>query len=138
MINWTFNDILIADISGDQSQICANVQCKERFTNRLELDQQTGSLIITNTRSTDAGVYKLQLIRSRIKVRRRRSISVISVWSFSVSVIGKLNKTKDLPLRNSKVQYKYSIIKCGNNVSLYLSLQIQAGLMVLQQGFLLQ
>ncbi|XP_009302712.1 uncharacterized protein zgc:171497 [Danio rerio] len=87
VITWTFNDILIADISGDQSQICTDVQCKERFTDRLELDQQTGSLIITNTRSTDAGVYKLQIIRSRSKVRRRRSISVTSIWSFNVSVI---------------------------------------------------
>ncbi|XP_056303982.1 uncharacterized protein zgc:171497 isoform X2 [Danio aesculapii] len=87
VMTWTFNDILIADIIGNQSHICTNVRCKERFTDRLELDQQTGSLIITNTKSTDAGDYKLQIICSRFRVRRRRSISVSSVWSFSVSVI---------------------------------------------------
>ncbi|KTG32028.1 hypothetical protein cypCar_00040757, partial [Cyprinus carpio] len=70
---------LRAEISGDQSKICTDVQCDERFRDRLELDHQTGSLNIMNTRTTDSGDYKLLINSSRVSIIR----------SFSVTVYGK-------------------------------------------------
>ncbi|XDV23674.1 hypothetical protein PO909_028153, partial [Leuciscus waleckii] len=74
-IKWYFNDTRIAQISGDLSKICTDVQCKERFRDRLKLDHQTGSLIITNTRNTDSGEYKLEIIINN----SRFSISITTV-----------------------------------------------------------
>ncbi|XP_059424813.1 uncharacterized protein LOC132159313 [Carassius carassius] len=81
VITWCFNDSLIAEITGDQTHICTDVHCEERFRDRLKLDQ-TGSLIITHTRSTDSGDYTLK-IRSM-----RNHYSVTSIKSFTVSVTG--------------------------------------------------
>ncbi|XP_056109103.1 uncharacterized protein LOC130086901 isoform X5 [Rhinichthys klamathensis goyatoka] len=82
---WYFNDILIAEISVDPNKTCTDVQCEDgdgRFRDRLKLDHQTGSLIITHTRNTDSGEYKLQIIINN------SSFSITRVKRFSVSVIG--------------------------------------------------
>ncbi len=79
IIRWYFKDTRIAQITGDLSFICTDVQCNEgteRFRDRLKLDHQTGSLIITNTRTTDSGLYELKII----------SISYSSEKTFSVTV----------------------------------------------------
>ncbi|XP_067253069.1 carcinoembryonic antigen-related cell adhesion molecule 3-like [Chanodichthys erythropterus] len=77
-IQWYFKDICVAEITGDQSKICTDVQCDERFRDRLKLDHQTGSLTITNITNTDSGEYKLKIFNS----------SKISEKTFSVSVHG--------------------------------------------------
>ncbi|XP_073793291.1 uncharacterized protein isoform X1 [Danio rerio] len=63
-IRWYFNNIRIAQITGDFTKICTGVECNEgneRFRNRLQLDHQTGSLAIMNITNTDSGVLRLRV-----------------------------------------------------------------------------
>ncbi|XP_052445345.1 uncharacterized protein LOC127987090 [Carassius gibelio] len=80
LMTWYYNDNLITEMTGDQSKICTDDQCKERFRNRLKLNQTTGSLTITNMNITDSGVYQLQIIISN------SSLCIARVKRFTVTV----------------------------------------------------
>ncbi|KAK7136741.1 hypothetical protein R3I93_016945 [Phoxinus phoxinus] len=58
LIQWTFGSTRIAEVDRLTE---SNSTYDERFTDRLKLDQ-TGSLTITNTRTTDSGLYKVSII----------------------------------------------------------------------------
>uniref|UniRef100_A0A8C1PQX4 Immunoglobulin domain-containing protein n=1 Tax=Cyprinus carpio TaxID=7962 RepID=A0A8C1PQX4_CYPCA len=74
-ITWKFNNIMIAKISGkDNTSRLYYDNADGRFRDRLKLDQ-TGSLIITNTRTTDSGEYK---------VTGRSSETPLNIFSLTV------------------------------------------------------
>uniref|UniRef100_A0A8C1L7M6 Uncharacterized protein n=1 Tax=Cyprinus carpio TaxID=7962 RepID=A0A8C1L7M6_CYPCA len=59
VIQWMFGYKSIAKICVTDGRITVNYVLNGRFRDRLELDKQTGSLTITNTRSEHTGVYEL-------------------------------------------------------------------------------
>ncbi len=80
-IKWKFgtNRNLLATIIGKTSNIFNGPD--GRFRDRLKLDNQTGSLIITNTRTTDSGLYEADISRSSSEDKHRFSLTVYGEYS---------------------------------------------------------
>ncbi len=76
MIEWKFgtNRNLIARIIGKTSNIFDGPD--GIFRDRLKLDHQTGSLTITNTRTTDSGLYEADISRSSSDDKHRFNVTV--------------------------------------------------------------
>ncbi|XP_067245565.1 uncharacterized protein [Chanodichthys erythropterus] len=73
-IEWRFEKSRIARI---KRAIGNNPQYEdERFRDRLNLDQQTGSLTIRNTRTTDSGLYQLTLTTEDKESIKRFNVTV--------------------------------------------------------------
>ncbi len=75
-IEWKFrtNMNLLARIKGNTSTLFNGTD--DRFRGRLKLDHQTGSLIITNTRTTDSGLYEAEISRSSSEDRHIFNVTV--------------------------------------------------------------
>ncbi|XP_077082119.1 uncharacterized protein LOC143735763 [Siphateles boraxobius] len=106
VIQWRFRDkyTLIAEINVTADRITVYDDVLDgRFRDRLKLDNQTGSLTITNTTTEHAGDYQLQ-INSEIKINRFKrfilavidKVKSVSVWDGdSVSLNSDLTEMKD-------------------------------------------
>ncbi|XP_051763258.1 uncharacterized protein LOC127519764 isoform X2 [Ctenopharyngodon idella] len=78
LILWKFEpkNALIAKVDGQTNETSVYDVDDERFRDRLELDRRTGDLTITNTKSTDSGVYEVQI----------KSSNTVSYKKFNVLV----------------------------------------------------
>uniref|UniRef100_A0A673K044 Immunoglobulin domain-containing protein n=1 Tax=Sinocyclocheilus rhinocerous TaxID=307959 RepID=A0A673K044_9TELE len=78
LIEWRFGDSVIAQTDGNDISYPSHT---EIFRGRLQLDQlkldhQTGSLIITNTRTTDAGLYTVKISSNKQTLYKRFTVTV--------------------------------------------------------------
>ncbi|ROL46200.1 hypothetical protein DPX16_4885 [Anabarilius grahami] len=117
VIQWMFKNTLIAEISKRLNKITVYDDVLDgRFRDRLKLDNQTGSLTITNTTTEHAGHYELQtnsVIKSftlivivKISVKEGDSVTLNSdlteikevdkiLWMFKNTLIAEINKRAD-------------------------------------------
>ncbi|XP_067270842.1 uncharacterized protein [Pseudorasbora parva] len=97
MIQWTFGSSRIAEFN---KLMQTSSMYDERFTDRLKLDHQTGSLTITNTRTTDSGLYELTIVSRETSYMGfsvtvyERSSSSTCVSSFCVLNNSSVNQTE--------------------------------------------
>ncbi|XP_048039088.1 uncharacterized protein LOC125263881, partial [Megalobrama amblycephala] len=93
----TDQDIQFVDGFGDKGILLAKIDLEtkntslneddERFKDSLELDNQTGSLTITNTRTEHAGLYEVQMRGSESSQRFLLSVNAVTDPGLSPGVI---------------------------------------------------
>ncbi len=78
IITWTFgySETRIAIINREEGIVSTYDVPDGRFRDRLKLDHQTGSLTITDTRTTDSGNYTVHIKTDTEQSRCRFSVSV--------------------------------------------------------------
>jgi len=64
MLKYGPKDVLVAELKREENQIIHD-SVSERFRDRLKLDEKTGSMTITNTRTTDSGLYKVTTLNNQ-------------------------------------------------------------------------
>ncbi|XP_039520345.1 uncharacterized protein LOC120474271 [Pimephales promelas] len=93
----THGDELIVWRFGDEGKLIAKydvvkssqlLDTDERFRDRLQLDHQTGSLTITNTRNTDSGEYTLKINSNKQTFYKRFIVTVSDPGLSSGAVAG--------------------------------------------------
>lgn len=78
-ITWKFNGTLIGQLKNQTAEIFADV-LDGRFKDRLQLNQQNGSLIITNVKPNTSGPYEVDITKS--------GSSYTTHKTFRVTIIG--------------------------------------------------
>ncbi|XP_016116390.1 uncharacterized protein [Sinocyclocheilus grahami] len=83
-IEWRFNNTRIARVTKNTATYDNDV----KFTDRLQLDIQSGDLKIRSFRITDSGLYKFEIISPRLSSEKTFSVSGVSdTGAKSVSVL---------------------------------------------------
>ncbi|XP_039520348.1 CD48 antigen-like isoform X2 [Pimephales promelas] len=80
-LEWLFTGVVIATIDTSQQ---ISYDSAERFRDRLQLDHQTGSLTIKNMKTTDSGLYRLEMTEKQLL---RKSFSVTVYAPLPIPVI---------------------------------------------------
>ncbi|CAM4659283.1 unnamed protein product [Leuciscus chuanchicus] len=76
LIQWRFGESGLVIAVTDGKEISYPHPISQRFRDRLQLNQQTGSLTIKNTRISDTGPYKLQIFHYTGTSRMTFGVSV--------------------------------------------------------------
>ncbi len=83
LIQWMFGSTRIAEIDRLTQTNSTYDGPDERFKDRLKLDHQTGSLTISNTSTTDSGLYKVTVIGKETSYMRF-NLTVYGEWRITV------------------------------------------------------
>ncbi|KAG1928780.1 hypothetical protein F2P79_023436 [Pimephales promelas] len=118
LILWRFGDqgILLAKIDVKTDETSLNDD-DERFRDRLKIDHQTGSLIITNTRTEHSGLYELQIRGSESSQRFLLSVTAVSDPGLSPGAIAGITVAILLVLVVVVIYHLYMISKLKNQVA---------------------
>ncbi|XP_073700598.1 T-lymphocyte surface antigen Ly-9-like [Garra rufa] len=101
-ILWTFRlqhlETRIAEIYKHIISVYDNKEKNERFRDRLQIDEQTGSLTITNINKLHSGLYKVQIISGDVK---HKSFSIAVYAPLTVPVISDSPQNPSVSERSS-------------------------------------
>lgn len=76
LVLWKFEDELIAEINKLTNQLLLHDKRDERIRDRLQLSEKSGSLTISDSETTDSGVYHLIMSSSTHTLQRNISVTV--------------------------------------------------------------
>uniref|UniRef100_A0A9J8CBE3 Ig-like domain-containing protein n=1 Tax=Cyprinus carpio carpio TaxID=630221 RepID=A0A9J8CBE3_CYPCA len=117
VITWKFGqtETPIAQINKAAEKFDTYDGPDERFKGRLQLDHQTGSLTITDTRTTDSGLYQV-IINERTVTTYRFNVTVYA--RLSVPVISRDCSSSSSSSSSSSCSLVCSVVNVGH-VTLY-------------------
>ncbi len=78
-ITWKFKDTLIAEMNQTAGIFSTYDVLDGRFRYRLHLNNQTGSLIITNVRPNISGLYEINISKSSSRYTTHKTFNVTSI-----------------------------------------------------------